>query len=90
MDENAFDNLRNTLKEALSRADEAIESKRGDAQRLVQKMTQDKAQLNAEWEQVNGERKALAEAHADVNAKLEEVGKMKAELLAQKKAMGLR
>mmetsp|Transcript_88056 Transcript_88056/g.285035 ORF Transcript_88056/g.285035 Transcript_88056/m.285035 type:complete len:90 (-) Transcript_88056:126-395(-) len=88
--DDSFQSLKSTLHEALSRVDKAIDHKRADAQKAMGKLMEEREQLNAEWEQLEGERTSLMEAHADVDAKLEEVERMKGELLSQKQALGLK
>mmetsp|Transcript_35688 Transcript_35688/g.80648 ORF Transcript_35688/g.80648 Transcript_35688/m.80648 type:complete len:90 (+) Transcript_35688:75-344(+) len=88
--DDSFESLKSTLHEALTRVDQAIDLKRKDAQSSFQRLRQERQDLNAEWEEMNGQRTTLLEAHADVDAKLEEVGRIKAELESQKQAMGLR
>mmetsp|Transcript_77510 Transcript_77510/g.240088 ORF Transcript_77510/g.240088 Transcript_77510/m.240088 type:complete len:90 (+) Transcript_77510:125-394(+) len=85
-----LDDLRSTLRGALTNVERAMDGKGADAQQALRRLRQEREEVNAEWDQLEAERVSLAEAHAEVDAKLEEVGKLKADLLAQKKVSSCR
>mmetsp|Transcript_25641 Transcript_25641/g.51725 ORF Transcript_25641/g.51725 Transcript_25641/m.51725 type:complete len:146 (-) Transcript_25641:392-829(-) len=87
--EDSLEELRLTLRNEMSRAEQAIDRKKGEAQRTLERLRREELELRDERERFEAERACFADSQAALQDELEEVARLRAELEGQRN-LGIR